>query len=351
MKIAVCAIAKNEAKHIERWAESCVDADYRFILDTGSTDDTVTMAQQTGVTVAQQVFNPWRFDHARNAVWDHLPDDIDFVVWLDMDEVLIPGWREALEAIPAGTTRPRYKYVWSWKPDGTEGLVYGGDKICTRHNYTWVHPCHEVLTPVGINEVTHWVDGLEIHHHPDPTKSRAQYFDLLKLAVEERPHDDRNQYYLAREYYFHGEYGLAQYHFKQFLMLSNWAPERAAARRYIARMRPGHEEPLLYQAVEEDPNRRENWFELAVHYYNKKDWRAVVACCEMMFRITEKPLDYLCDANAWGADPYDYMAIACYHLQRYDEAREYGMKALELRPDDPRLRDNMKWYTGVNEPW
>ena len=40
MKIAVYTIALNEEKFVERWAESCKDADYRLILDNGSTDGT-----------------------------------------------------------------------------------------------------------------------------------------------------------------------------------------------------------------------------------------------------------------------------------------------------------------------
>src|SRR5512135_2615319 len=108
MKIAVATIAKNEAQFVKRWAKSCADADYRFILDTGSTDETIDEAWDIGVTVRQQIFNPWRFDHARNHALSLIPEDIDSVIWLDMDEVLQPGWREALEQATA--TRPRYKY-------------------------------------------------------------------------------------------------------------------------------------------------------------------------------------------------------------------------------------------------
>ena len=38
MKIAVYAIALNEAKHAKRWAEATKDADIRIVADTGSTD-------------------------------------------------------------------------------------------------------------------------------------------------------------------------------------------------------------------------------------------------------------------------------------------------------------------------
>jgi Tfp pilus assembly protein PilF len=259
-----------------------------------------------------------------------------------MDEVLRPGWRQALEQLPPGVTRPRYKYVWSWNPDGTEGLTYGGDKIHARHGYRWKHPVHEVLKPDGV-ETQQWCD-LQIHHHPDSSKSRSQYLPLLKLAVEEDPRDDRNQFYLAREYFFHGDHALAQYHFSEHLKLSQWHPERAASYRYLAKMRPDSAEHHLYKAIAEDPSRRESWVALASVYYDKKDWVACRHACAMALRITEKPLDYLCEAEAWGWLPHDLMAISCHHLGDTDEAFFHGSEALALNPKDARLQANLTWY-------
>jgi glycosyltransferase involved in cell wall biosynthesis len=343
MKIAVYSIAKNEEQFVARWAESCKEADYRLILDTGSIDNTYETAQKIGINIYRKEFNPWRFDKARNHVLAVLPEDIDVCVALDMDEVLQPGWREALEAIPEGVTRPRYKYIWSWNEDGTEGLVYGGDKIHARHGYYWKHPVHEVLKYEGVENPC-WVDGLEIHHHPDHTKSRSQYLPLLKLAVEEEPSDDRNQFYLAREYFFNREYGLAQYHFSQHLKLSRWNPERAASHRYMAKMREGAEENHLFKAIAECPDRREAWVELALLYYQRGNWVECKTSCERALAITEKPLDYLCEAFAWGSIPYDLMAVSCFRLGLKDQALVYGLKAVEVEPGNSRLEANLAFY-------
>jgi hypothetical protein len=343
LKIAVYTIAKNEEQFVKRWADSCAEADHRFILDTGSDDNTVSSAFAAGVNVDKKVFDPWRFDHARNWAFSLLPEDIDICIALDMDEVLRPGWRQALETMPEGTTRPRYKYVWSWNDDGSEGLVYGGDKIHRRHGYKWKHPVHEVLTPIW-PEKQEWIAGLEIHHHPDHTKSRGQYFDLLKLAVEEDPRDDRNQFYLAREYFFHGKYELAQYHFMQHLALSQWHPERAASHRYIAKMRPEAREHHLYRAIAEDSGRRESWVDLAMHYYEKGDWRRCKMAARAALDIKDKPLDYLCEADAWGWLPHDLMAISSYNLGHKTTALLAGERALSLKPGDERLQKNLDWY-------
>ena len=152
-----------------------------------------------------------------------------------MDEVLVPGWRKKLEGIKPETTRPRYQYTWSWNGD-KPGLQYGADKIHKRHGYRWKHPVHEVVVADRTQEVQEWI-GLEIHHHPDPTKRRGQYFPLLELAVKEDPTDDRNQYYLAREYFFNHMYDKALQMFKRHVSnpKATWGPERAASYRYMAK--------------------------------------------------------------------------------------------------------------------
>lgn len=346
MKIAVYTIALNEEQFVQRWAESTKDADYRLILDTGSTDQTRELAISNGISVIHKSFTPWRFDTARNTALDLLPYDIDFCIALDMDEVLQPGWREALETFlkeNPTVNRPRYKYVWSWKTDGTEGLVYGGDKIHSRNDYTWKHPVHEVLKPLN-GERQGFVPGLEIHHHPDPTKSRSQYLPLLELALEEDPTNDRNNFYLAREYFYNNEPDKADHFFYQHLQYSNWKPERAASLRFLAKLHPHKQEDLLVRACAEDPSRRESWVSLAKVYHDKKMWQYCRNACFNALAITTKPMDYLCEDWAWGDLPYDLMALSCYFLGLKTEAAKYGELAVEANPHDERLQTNLDFY-------
>lgn len=348
MKIAVYAIAKNEEQFVRRWADSCADADFRFILDTGSADRTVQEAIDCHVNWAQAVVNPWRFDGARNRALGWIPASMDYCIALDMDEVLQPGWRKALEDFLKANpivTRPRYKYVWSWNPDGTEGLVYGGDKIHHRDNYIWRHPVHEVLTPLD-GETQGFVPGLEIHHHPDSSKSRAQYLPLLELAVQEDPGDPRNQFYLGREYFYQGNKQSAVKHLVSATLLGKWGPEKAAAYRMLYKL---SDQPInLYRALMADPCRRENLVALAQHHHDEHNWQACYQFALAALDIREKPLDYLCEADAWGWLPYDLAAISAWHLGRLVEARQFGGTALELNPGDIRLRANMEWYTQGN---
>jgi tetratricopeptide (TPR) repeat protein len=345
MKIAVYTIAKNEEQFVQRWAESCEEADYRFILDTGSTDKTVRKAIDAGVEFSIAAISPWRFDDSRNTALSLLPDDIDICIALDMDEVLLPGWRQALEKISPKTTRPRYKYTWSWTAEGSPGLQYSADKIHKRHGYRWKHPVHEVLVTDRAIEVQEWID-LEIHHYPDETKSRAQYLPLLELAVSEDPSNDRNTYYLAREYFFKGLLSEAADAFKKHLELpsATWAPERAASMRYLAKCEINLADQWLAKAVKEAPGRREALVELSMHYHLKGDWSLSLKYAFEAITIVEKPLDYLCEEFAWNDLPWDLAAVSAHHLGSIDEALKYGTKALELSPYNERLARNLEFY-------
>lgn len=355
MKVAVYSIAKNEKQFVKRWAESAQDADLILLADTGSTDGTVEEAQECGVEVVKVKIDPWRFDHARNASLDAIPEDFDYCIALDIDEVLLPGWRKGIEkAHEEGITRPRYKYVWSWNADGTEGLTYGGDKIHARKNYAWRHPVHEVIVCQGA-ETQQWYEDIEIHHFPDHTKPRSQYFPLLELSVQEDPDDDRNAHYYARELYFHrhqdDNWAKAVAEFKRHLSLprAQWPAERARSMRYLAELEPHMRETWLLRACAEAPDRREQWVELSLLYHEQERWSACLAAALRALEIREKPLEYLCEEQAWGALPHDLASVAAFRMGLVSFAIEQGEIAVELNPTDERLVGNLEIYRTFNK--
>jgi len=348
MRVAVYTIALNEEQFVKDWYESAKEADYLLIADTGSSDDTIALGRSLGINIVSISVKPWRFDDARNASLAVIPDDIDYCIALDMDEVLLPGWREELErAHKEGWTRPRYQYTWNWNPDGSPGLQYGGDKIHKRHGYRWKHPVHEVLVTDRLDETQGWLN-LQIHHHADNTKPRSQYMPLLAQSVKEDPTDDRNAFYYARELFFYGQFAEAIEEFKRHLSLPKavWPPERAASMRYIAKLSEGfaEQESWLKKAINEAPDRREAYIEISKIYYERGMWEDCLQAAERALEILNKPLEYLCEEFAWGFAPHDYAAIAAFNLGMFDKAVQHGSKAVELSPNDPRLTANLAFY-------
>ena len=136
MKIAAYTICLNELQHCERWADSIKDADYRVVLDTGSTDGTVERLRELGVTVYEQRITPWRFDVARNAALSMVPLDADVCISLDMDEFMEAGYRSEIEKVwKANTTRLSYMYVFDYKPGAAKQDGFHIDKIHARQGY------------------------------------------------------------------------------------------------------------------------------------------------------------------------------------------------------------------------
>jgi glycosyltransferase involved in cell wall biosynthesis len=350
MKIAVYTIALNESSFVERWYSSAKEADYIVMLDTGSTDNTVDIASKLGIITHQVKFKTFRFDDARNLSLSFVPDDVDYCICLDMDEILVPGWRKSLETALNGqskVTRLRYEYTWSWKADKSPGLVYLGDKIHSRTGYVWKHPVHEVLVRESESpEVELYVPALKIEHYPDSTKTRSQYLPLLELAVKEDPSDHRNQFYYARELYFYGRYQEAIEWFTTYLNnpKSVWKPERAAALRYLAKCNPNKYEYYLKKSILEAPDRRESYLDLVLFYYRNSNWNQCLNYAEKALEVVNRPLEYLSESSCWDGTLEDIAAVASYNLGNYKKAVQYGVSALYYDKNNERLLNNLYFY-------
>lgn len=350
MKIVVYAIAKNEEQFVDRWVDSMQEADQIAVLDTGSSDDTVRRLQARGVTVETAVISPWRFDTARNRSLELVPQDADICVCVDLDEIFHPGWRAQLEkAWAPGTGQAAYRYTWSFNPDGSEGVVFWSEKAHARQGYRWVHPVHEVLAWVGEGAAgpTVQVEGMQLDHHPDPTKSRGQYLPLLELSVEEAPDDDRNLHYLGREYMYRGRWEDCIRTLQRHLAMpsATWRDERCASMRYIAKsyLQMGQEQTArdwYLQAIVQAPYLREPYIDLALLLYEQQRWEGVLYFTECALAITHRPRSYICEAASWGSLPHDLRAIALYQTGRFRPALEEAEKALALEPTNQRLQGN-----------
>ena len=151
MKVAVYTITLNEEKHIQRWYESAKDADYLLIADTGSTDNTVSLARFLGIQVEIIKVSPWRFDDARNYALMSLPQDVDYCISMDADEVLTPGWRaelqKAYDVSKDKLVRPKHKLVTDFDANGKPTVDFYANRIHPRFGYRWRHPIHEVIVP------------------------------------------------------------------------------------------------------------------------------------------------------------------------------------------------------------
>lgn len=347
-KICVYAICKNEEQFVDRWMDSVSEADYVYVLDTGSTDNTVSKLKDRGAIVETKVFDPWRFDIARNESLKMVPIDTDICVCIDLDEVIEKGWRGRLEDIwEEGTTRLRYNYNWSFDSYGNPAVNFYIEKIHSRNDYVWTHPVHEVLTFKGEKEVYVTTDLITVNHYPDQTKSRSSYLHLLELSVKECPFDDRNMHYLGREYMYYGRWNESIDTLIKHLNMKSatWKDERCASMRFIARCyinleRYNEARMWLSKAIDEAPYLRDPYVEMAMLEYRLKNWSLIEKYCLDALKIKKSTKSYINEPFSWNHTVYDLLSLSYYYQEKYELALENVNKALEISPNDERLINN-----------
>lgn len=343
MKIAVYAIALNERKHIERWYASAREADLVIMADTGSTDDSIEYAISLGVQVVPISVDPWRFDVAKNMALDLVPKNYDVAVSLDMDEALLPGWREKLEASwtsDATILNHRYRNnanPWQWH-----------SKIHNRKHCKWIGAVHETLQ-WSIPEKQLWNGDIYLDEQQDTSKSRASYINLLHLKIDEGDRDWKTFYFLANEYASRGDISSA---IEQRVNAYEYCVDAPVSRAYVAKhiannylqLHDNEKAEHWFIRSIQDSNERESWYSYARYLYQTAQWDRALEAAQRCLEVTQRRDGYTYDEQAWSWAPHDLAAISAYNLGKYDLALEYGIVAAGMAPNDERIARNLTYY-------
>ena len=123
--LALCMIVKNEEKNLRKYLPEHTDCiDELIIIDTGSEDDTIKIAEEYGAKVYEL---PWESDFAKlkNAAASYVKSE--WMLILDADEKVSNRLKEEMRAVISGSSEcsgfymPRKNYYFGrW-------LKYGGN--------------------------------------------------------------------------------------------------------------------------------------------------------------------------------------------------------------------------------
>jgi len=336
MKVAIYALARNEADNVERWESSCREADVRVVTDTGSTDNTVELLEAAGVTVARGAPIPWRWDDAHNLSLMHSPADADVVIRLDLDEALDPGWREALERDwKPETTKLRYWYWWSHE------VRFRCDRIHARTGYRWTGATHEGLVRWDGDEVQTQSDGVVIRHHRQPGKTHKTDLTLLRQAVRENPADARMQWYFARELDYADDAACVEEFTKYLAMPGGAANERAYARRVMGRRDQRGRARHMLGSMLESPLEPEAYVHVAELAWAKGDPVGTLYWARQALNCSDENRSHASDPAAYGEFPADVAYSAAYKLGLMEEALSHAKEAARRNPSSQRHADNV----------
>lgn len=209
-KIMVAAICRDEAVNIDDWYKNVQYADRIVLVDTGSADDTVEVAQYyAGIHEDFQIIRlypeahsePVEYDVARNASFACAEEDM-LVMWIDLDERFVTtsgneDWTRELRELPDHVDA--INVMMDFTGDGS--ITYYQTKGVRGRSHYWKYAVHEILVPYTDMVVPHTTTTFCTHHFQQHGKSyRAFHLPLLQRDFTRYPDDVRVLYYLTRQY-------------------------------------------------------------------------------------------------------------------------------------------------------
>lgn len=226
----------------------------------------------------------------------YLAPPADLYLMLDADEVLCDDWRERVVAVYHPTVG-RYRYTLMNGAVGEAGTWASTPRanLHRRYGYRWTWPVHECLEGPGPETA---VPGMFVIHHPDLTKPRADYLDMLRAATRDHPHSGRMSFYYGRELWYRGMLAACREELARFLALDGWPPERGEAWRILGHIDTWPERWYV-RAVGECPERREPWCDLARLYGREGRHDEARAALAMAAARVDQDI-YQTDADCWG---------------------------------------------------
>jgi glycosyltransferase involved in cell wall biosynthesis len=385
-KFSICFIGRNEGKVLERALKSLEAFKHRegevCYLDTGSTDNTVEIADKWGCVhasvgdkfrkvvskeladkvnerfiveneekILKEGDSYFDFASARNYCADNLATN-DMVAFLDCDEgITAMDIDEINKAIDEGFGQFEYEFVFSHDHNNNPLLQFVQSKFYNKKMMCWKGVVHEVLQPIGKDEIKRKYLPENIwknEHWQNHETNRTGYLRGLAIDCYEHPEKDRNSHYFAREIMWNGRYKSAIKEFKRYLDISWWKPERSESMIYIGdclkNLKKEDEAVEWYhKAFQEEGGRREPLIRLAEYYMSKRDMQRVACYCKAALEIPWSGY-YSNNKYHYGHIPHEMMAEAYWCLGNREEAKMHIEKALDYMPTNGKLLYDYRFH-------
>ena len=321
-KFSVAVIAKNEAKTLPRLVGSLKEFQERggeiFVLDTGSTDDTVKVAESLGckveavgdkfkITIDEELAkninkkfivegeeaivkaDEFLFDFGSARNYAALLSDTNMVAMPDCDEVYTKMDIDKLDkAIEDGFEQFEYNFVFSHDIMGNPIIKFKHCKFYDRRKMKWNGIIHEILS--GDAKRTFFgEDIIKLEHYQNEETNRSGYIKGLAIDCFQHPDNDRNSHYFARELLYLGRTNSAIKEFKNHISMNGWATEASQSMLYIGdcyKKLGDLGEALKWYSLSFDKEaRREPLMRIAEYYYSKNMHQQVVAYGEAALTV------------------------------------------------------------------
>jgi hypothetical protein len=277
MGISAVLITKNEEAVIARCIKSLLGVDEVVILDTGSDDKTVEVAEKLGAKVKRResAIVPFHFAQARNEAMALASNN--WIFSIDADECLRPGAiRKLRKAVSEAGEQTAFvsTFVNHAGSGASKSVVTQKIKLFKPSEWEWKYRVHEQLVARNPeNKKVGILEDVVVEHIPEPDKSRrhGQNVELLKLCIQESPEYARAHRHLGQELMLQKAWREAIPHLARYVEITEEdALQKSEATMHVGRCYAesgGLDEGLKWfeMAFRTDPRRREPLYHAALH--------------------------------------------------------------------------------------
>lgn len=349
--ISLCMIVKNEEDVLARCLGSVQGAvDQIVVVDTGSTDHTKEIAAR----YTDDVYDfSWVDDFAAARNFSFSKAKEAYILWLDADDVLLDADREKLielkQTLDTSVRVVMMPYHTAFDADGKPSFSYYRERLLRADaGFVWQGAVHEAIVPSG---KTIYKDIAVTHRKTRPSDPDRNLRIFEKLLAEGRTLDPRQQFYYAREVYYHAEYRRAADAFRRFIDSGRgWIENVLDACRMMAYCHYGlgeEEQALrcLLESLAFDCPRAEACCDIGKHFLDRERYKQAIFWFETALSCKRN------DASGAfvQADCYDYIPClqlcVCHdRLGNRELARAYNEKAACYKPGSPEVAHNRAYF-------
>ncbi len=356
MTISLCMIVRDEEDVLARCLDSVKGLVHEIIIvDTGSKDHTKDIARR----YTSRVYDfTWIDDFAAARNFAFSKARMDYTMWLDADDVILPSDRGDFLRLILGMSPDidtvMMKYVTGVDQQGNPTFSYYRERLLkTALRPQWQGAVHEVIPPMGRMLYSHVAVTHKKMHPSDPDRNLRIFEKMLRQGLSLDP---RQQFYYGRELYYHNRYPEAIQVFDKFLSDGQgWVENNIEAcgqlsRCYDALHKPQEALQALFRSFQFDRPRAEVCCAIGSHFLESGRYEQAIYWYEAAAGCTRN------DQSGGFVQPdcYDYIPYlqlcVCYdRLGQHQIANSYNQKAALIKPDDPAVQQNRAYFQRVLE--
>lgn len=351
ISISLCMIVKNEERVLKRCLDSVKDiVDEIIIVDTGSYDKTKDIAKK----YTDKIYDfKWEDDFSKARNFSFSKATKEYILWLDADDVILNEDKEKLLELKSSLDKNvdivMMKYNIAYDKNGEATYSYNRERLVKRDKeYKWVSPVHEVIVPSG-NII---FSDIAISHKKEKKTYSKRNLNIFKNMIKKgKKLDARQQYYYARELYYHYMYNEAIQEFSKFFNRNDgWIENKISAcldmyNCYQALKDEENSLKILFKSFEYDIPRASVCCNIAKHFYLIGNYNTAIFWYDLATKLKPRlETGAFEDLDCYNYIPYLGLCVCYDKLKKYDIAKEYNEKVGKLRPNDEKYLYNKKYF-------